>query len=198
MSLGSNGVDRVSLLRKFRCDFVARTFALIALVQPILHRVSCSNEILPNTPKHYETHQNMSLGSNVLNWVCSLQKILMHCMARTSALIAPFQPVLHRVSCSNDTLPNAPKYYETQQNMSLGSNGVDRVRSLRKIMMRLRGTNICINCTSSFCIELRAVTKQSKMHPNMSLGPTGWIGCIPCEIFWCDFVARTFALIAPV
>ena len=124
MSLGSNGVDLVSSLRKFWCAFVARTFALIALVQPVLHRVSCSNEILPNTPKHYEMHQNMSLGSNVLNWVCSLQKILMHRMARTSALIVPFQPVLHWVLCSNDTLPNAPKYYETQQNMSLGSNGV--------------------------------------------------------------------------
>jgi hypothetical protein len=28
------------------------------------------------------------------------------------------------------------------QNVSLGSNGVDRVRSLRKIVTRLRGTNI--------------------------------------------------------
>src|SRR6185312_7340848 len=27
--------------------------------------------------------------------------------------------------------------------MSLGSNGVDRVRSLRKIVMQLRGTNFC-------------------------------------------------------
>ena len=42
-----------------------------------------------------------------------------------------------------------PKYYETHQNISLGSNGVDRVRSLRKIQMRLRGTKFCINCTSS-------------------------------------------------
>jgi len=70
-------------------------------------------------------------------------------MARTSALIAPVQPILHRVSCSNETLPNAHKYDEMHQNMSLGSNGVDRVRSLRKILMRLRGKNICINCTSS-------------------------------------------------
>jgi len=70
-------------------------------------------------------------------------------MARTSALVAPVQPVLQRVLCSNETLPNAPKYYETHQNISLGSNGVDRVRSLRKIQMRLRGTNFCINCTSS-------------------------------------------------
>jgi len=34
------------------------------------------------------------------------------------------------------------------QNMSLGSNGVDWVRSLRKIPMRLYGTNLCIDCTS--------------------------------------------------
>ena len=45
-----------------RRDFVAQTFALIAPVQPILHRVSGSNEMVPNAPKHYEMHQNMSLG----------------------------------------------------------------------------------------------------------------------------------------
>ena len=70
-------------------------------------------------------------------------------MAQTCALNAPVYPVLPRVSCSNETLPNAPKHYETQQNMSLWSNGVDRVRSLRKIKMRLHVTNLCINCTSS-------------------------------------------------
>jgi hypothetical protein len=51
-------------------------------------------------------------------------------VARTSALIAPFQHVLHRVSCSNEIVPNAPKHYETQEKMSLKSNGVDWVRSL--------------------------------------------------------------------
>ena len=54
-------------------------------------------------------------------------------MAQTSALIAPFQPFLHRVSSINETLPNTPKHYETQKNMSLGINWVDRVRSLWKI-----------------------------------------------------------------
>ena len=63
-------------------------------------------------------------------------------MARTSTLIAPVQHVLQRVSCSNETLPNAPKYYETHQNMSLGSNAVDRVRLLQKIPMRLRGQEL--------------------------------------------------------
>ena len=40
MSLVLNGVDRVDLLQKFSRDFVARTFALIATVQPVLNRVS--------------------------------------------------------------------------------------------------------------------------------------------------------------
>src|SRR6185312_1545267 len=38
------------IAKKFRCDFVAQTCPLIAPVQPILHRVSCSNETLPNAP----------------------------------------------------------------------------------------------------------------------------------------------------
>jgi len=134
---------------KFWCDFMARTSTLIAPVQPVLHRVLCSNETLPNAPKHYEMHQNMSLGSNGVDRVCSLRKILMRLHGTNFALIAPVQHVLHRVSCRNETLPNAPKYYETHQNMSLGSNGVDRVCSLRKIPMRLRGKNFCINCTGS-------------------------------------------------
>ena len=77
MSLGSNGVGRVHSLEKFQNNFMAQTIALIAPVQPILHRVSCSNETLPNAPKHYETHQNMSLGSNGVDQVRLLRKILM-------------------------------------------------------------------------------------------------------------------------
>ena len=44
--------------------------------------------------------------------------------------------------------PNSPKCTQIVQNapnMSLGSNGVDRVRLLRKIPTRLRGTNFCTN-----------------------------------------------------
>ena len=70
-------------------------------------------------------------------------------MARTFALIAPLQPVLQQVYCRNETFPNAPEHYETHQNMSLGSNGLDWVHSLQKILMRLHGTKFCSNCTSS-------------------------------------------------
>ena len=129
---------------------MARTCALILPFQPALHRLSCINETIQNAPKHYEMHQIMSLGSNgggsgafvAKNFRCDF-------IAKTCPLIAPVQPILHRVSCSNGTLTNTPKHYETHKNMRLGSNGVDRVCSLRKIPMQLHGTNMCINCTSS-------------------------------------------------
>ena len=72
-------------------------------------------------------------------------------VARDFVLIAPVHPVLHRVSCSYETITNAPKNYTMHQNMSLWSNGVDWMRSLWKIPTWLRGTNFCINCTSSPC-----------------------------------------------
>ena len=134
---------------KFQCNFVAQTFAVIAPVQLIFHIVSCSKEMIPNAPKHYETDQDMSLGSNGVDRVRSLWKIPTRLRGKTFALIAPVQLVLHRVSCSNEMIPNAPKHYETDENISLGSNGVDRVHSLWKIPTRLRGTKFCMNCTSS-------------------------------------------------
>src|SRR6185312_12771836 len=59
---------------KSRRDFLARAFALIALVHPNLHLVSCGYETIPNAPKHYAMHQNMSSGSNGVDWVRSLRK----------------------------------------------------------------------------------------------------------------------------
>ena len=135
--------------KKSRRDFVACTFVLIAPVHPVLHRVSCSYEMIPNAPKHYATHQKMSLGSNGVDWLHSLWKIptwlrgtnfCNNCISSTH-----FVPSF----CSYETIPNASKHYETSQNMSLGSNGVGQVRLLRKITTWLRGTNFCINCTSS-------------------------------------------------
>ena len=143
-------MGRIGCVRceKSQRDFVAQTFALIAPVQPVLQLASCSNKTIQNAPKHYETHQNMSLGSNGVDRMCSSQKFKRNFMVRTCALIAPVQPILHRVSYSTEILPNTPKHYELHQNMSLGFNGVDRERSLRKILIQLCGTNFCINCTS--------------------------------------------------
>ena len=146
MSLGSNGVDYVLSLRKIpawlrgtsfrinctnspcfassfmqwrngcvRCvksrrDFVARIFALIAPVHTILHRVSCRYETIPNAPKQYDTHQTMSLGSNWWIGCVRCEKSGRGFMARTFALIAPVHTILHRFSCSYETITNAPKH----------------------------------------------------------------------------------------
>ena len=115
---------------KSRCDFVAQTFALIAPVHPVLHRVSWSYKTIPNAPKHNTTHRNMSLESNGVDCVRFCKQSRRDFVACT--LIAPVHTGLNRVSCSYEMITDEPNHYETYQNMSLGSNGVDWVRSLRK------------------------------------------------------------------
>ena len=128
--------------KKSRRDFVPRTFALIAPLHTVLHRVSCSYEMIPNAPKYYE---------GPMGWIGCIrcEKSWCHFVAWTFAFIAPVHPILHRNSFSYEMIHNAPKHYETHQNMSLGSNGVDQVCLLGKITTWFRGTNFCINCTSS-------------------------------------------------
>ena len=128
-------------------------------------------------------------------------------MARTCALILPFQPTLHRVSRSNEIIQNVPKHYEMHQNMSLGSNGVDRLGSFQKIPMRFRGTNFCINFSSSarFAPSFMKQWNNPKCTQTLQNAPkhefrVQWVGLggFAAKKFWCDFVAQTFALIAPV
>ena len=108
---------------KLEHDFVARTFALIEPVQYALQQDSCSYGMIPNAPKYYKTDRKISLGYNGVDWLHSLQKSRRDIVTRTFALIAPVHLVLHKVSCSYETIPNAPKHYETHQNMSLGQMG---------------------------------------------------------------------------
>ena len=131
-------------------------------------------------------------------------------MAQTFALIAPGWPILHRDLCISKTVQNAPERKETHQNMSLGSNGMDREGSFRKILTRHRCTNFCINCTNlarfdaSF-VQLRNSSKCTQMKKktpqNMSLGsnsvdrehsfritltrPSGTNFCINCTCLAC-------------
>ena len=105
--------------------------------------------------------------------------------ARSFALIAPVQYVLHQLSWTYETIPNAHKYNKTHQNISLGSNGVDWVRSLQKIQMWHRGTNFCISCTCTVCFATSFM--QLRNYANYS------------QILWnAHFVGRAFVLIAPV
>jgi len=69
-----------------------------------------------------------------MGWIrcVGCEKLQRDFVARIFALIAPVQYVLQQVSCSYETIPNAPKYYEMHRNIGTGSNGVDSVRSLQK------------------------------------------------------------------
>ena len=146
------------------------TFALTAPLHPVLHRVSSSYEKIPNAPEHYEMHQNMIYGP--MGWIryFGCEKLHRDFVARTFALIAPVLSVLQQVSCSYETIPNGPKYYETHQNIRLGCNGVDWVHSLWKIPAWLRGTNFCINCTSS----PRFATSFMQLRNNNKCTQTLW------------------------
>ena len=100
-------------------------------------------QTLWNAPKHEFRVQ----------WIGSValvaKKLQRDFVAQTFALIAPVQYVLQQVSYSYETIRNAIKYYETHQNIGIGSNGVDWLRSLQKISTWLPATNFCINSTSS-------------------------------------------------
>ena len=58
-----------------------------------------------------------------MDWIRSVgcEKLQSDFVAQTFALIAPVQYVLQQVPCSYETIPNAPKYCETDRNISLGS-----------------------------------------------------------------------------
>src|SRR6185312_7044274 len=59
------------------------------------------------------------------------------------------------------------------QNVSLGSNGVDRVRSLRKIPMRLRGTNFCTS-SARFAHQFRVQWVGSGAFVAKNSDATSW------------------------
>jgi hypothetical protein len=118
--------------KKFLYDSVALTCALVAHVRPILHWSSCSNETIQNAP-------NMSLSA--IGWIgCArCERFPRDFVAPTWALIAVVPHILHRCSCSKETVRNAPKH-------EFECNRVDRVRSMRMILTRLRCMNLCTNC----------------------------------------------------
>ena len=74
----------------------------------------------------------MILGSNGVDRVRSLRKIPMRLHATNLCIKSTISAPFTSSSCSNGTIQNAPKHYETHQNKSLESNGLDRVGSLQK------------------------------------------------------------------
>ena len=97
--------------------------------------------------KRLQMHSNsmkrtkiFSLGSNGVDRVRSMRKI------PTRFRGTNFYTSLARFAPNSVRQPNGPKCAQIKRNVpniSLRSNGVDRVRSLRKIPTRLHGTDFC-------------------------------------------------------
>ena len=118
--------------------------------------------MIPNAPKHYEIHRNMSLGSNRVDWDCPLKKSRHHIVAQIFALIARAHRVLHRISCSYETIPNAPKYYKGPMGW-IGCVRCKKFAPIHRILHRVScGYEIIPNAP-----------KHYETHQNMSLGSNG-------------------------
>jgi hypothetical protein len=52
MSFGSNGVDRVHPLRKIKTKVCLANLCVNGASSPALHRLSCSNDTVRDTPKY--------------------------------------------------------------------------------------------------------------------------------------------------
>ena len=136
---------------KLQRDFMAQTFALIAPVQYVLQQVSCSYETIPNAPKYYKTDRNICLGSKGRIECVRCEKIPTWLRATNFCINCPTSP---RFAPSFMQLRKDPKCTQTLWNAlkhEFRVQGVYQVRWLRKITTWLRGTNFCINCTSSIC-----------------------------------------------
>jgi hypothetical protein len=208
------GWIRCARCEKFQRGLVARTCALIVPVQPVLPRLLYSNKMV------------MSLGSNGVNWVRSLRKILMRLRCTNLCIMAPVWPVctdVHAVTKWSKTLQNmslgsngvdrvrvlpkipmwlraVAKRFETPQNMSFGSNRVDRVRLLRKLQHDFMA-RICALIALVWPVLYQSSCSNITFRsaPNTWVwGQMWWIGCVRCKKFRRDFVAWTCALIAPI
>ena len=146
-------------------------------------------------------HQNISLGSNGVDRVPSLQKLLTWLrgtnFCTSSARFAP--SFVTRPNCPKCTqiVRNAPKHQFRVQ------WGGDRVPSLWKIPTRLRYTDFW-TISASFALSFVRQPNYAK-HPKSRkhtktwvLSLMDWIGCVRYEKFRTDFRARTFAPVCPV
>ena len=125
-------------------------------------------------------------------------------MAQNCALIAQFQPILHRVSCSIKTLPNAPNTMKCSKTWVVQWGGLGAFVAKNSDATLWHKLVHWLHQFNPFCTKFRVVMKHWQIHPNTTkrtktwvLGPMEWIRCVRCEKFQCDFMPRTCALILP-
>jgi hypothetical protein len=128
-----------------------------------------------------------------MGWIRGLhcEKCRHDFVARTSALIAPDQPILDRSFSSNETVWNDPKY---EFEVHWGRSGA--LVAKNSIATSLHELVHGCHQFDPFCTEVHAVTKWSETTQNMSLGSNQVDRVCSLRKFWCDFIAWTCALLA--
>ena len=168
MSLGSNGMDRVRSFRKISmrlrttnfCTSSAR-FAPSFVSQP--NGPKC-NKIVRNSPKHEFWVQWGWNGCVRCENFCS--DFLAQNLHQFGPFCTEFRNSTKRSQCPK-IIWNAPKH-------QFRSNRIYRVRSFRKITMRLRATNFCTS-SARFAPSFRKSTKRSPMHQNCTKCTKTWV-----------------------
>ena len=144
--------------KKFRRDFVLRTFAL---VRPVLHSVSKANQTIPNAPKQYKRHQNITLGCNGIGCV-RCEKF--RCDFVETKFLHQFGPFCTEFHKAN----NCPKYTQIVLNAPKHEFGV-QWGGTGEFVVKNSDVTFCyelLHQFSPFCSEFRKATKRSQMRPN--------------------------------
>ena len=134
-SLGSNGLDRVRSMQKIPTRLRGTNFYTSSA------RFAPNSVRQPNDPKCAQIKRNVPKHQFRFQWGGSGAFVAKNSDATSlhefCTSLACFVPSFVRQ-------PNGPKCTQVVWNVSLVSNGVDRVCSLQKILTRLHGTNFCI------------------------------------------------------
>jgi hypothetical protein len=154
----------------------------MAPVHPVLHRLSCSNKTVQNAPKQ----------EFFVKWIRSGAYVAKNSDA---TLFFKLVRLWHQFGQFCIDFRAVSKWSEMPQNMSFGSNGVDRVRSLRKILMRPCLANLCIHGTSSAGLH-RLSCSNDTVH-NASK-PEFWVQWSGSRAFVAkNFEATSFSELVP-
>ena len=168
--------------KKFWCDFVAQTFALIAPVQPVLQLASCSTETILNAPKHNETHQIMSLASNGVDMERLLWKVptrlrgMNFCINCTiSAHFAPSFVRQRNSPKSIQTVQHVPKHEFRVQWGGSGAfvaknSDMTSCHELFSVIAPLRPSLHQVSCGNE---TIPNAPKDHETHQNLSLWSNG-------------------------
>ena len=147
-------------------------------------------------------NQNISLRSNEVDLVRSLWKI------STRLRGTNFCTSSACFASSFVRQPNSPECTQKVRNEPKCQFRVQWVLSVAfvgKNSDAMTSWHGLLHLFGLFRTEFRNATKRPRMHPNCTkrmktsvYGAMGWIGCVRCEKFRRDFVARSFEPVRPI